>query len=75
MAIFLGHSARRRIRQTGERGDGLAVAGLVLGYLGLVCMLLLVVLIFFVSSRYSGPAHSRCPGPRHPRRPQPRWGY
>ena len=48
MAIVLGHSARRRIRQTGERGDGLAVAGLVLGYLGLVCMLLLVVLVFFV---------------------------
>lgn len=47
VAIFLGHAARRRIRQTGERGDGLAVAGLALGYLGLVCMLLLVVLMFF----------------------------
>ena len=66
VAIVLGHSARRRIRQTGERGDGLAVAGLVLGYLGLVCMLLLVVLIFFVSSRYSGPAHSPVPAPPPP---------
>jgi hypothetical protein len=53
VAIVLGHSARRRIRQTGERGDGLAVAGLVLGYLGLVIALLLVVLIFFVVR--SGP--------------------
>jgi uncharacterized membrane protein len=31
-AIVLGHMARRRIRETGEDGDGLAVAGLVLGY-------------------------------------------
>jgi hypothetical protein len=61
VAICLGHAARRRIRETGERGDGLAVAGLVLGYLGLVCMLLLVGLIFFVSSRYGGPVHF--PGP------------
>lgn len=53
VAIFLGHAARRRIRQTGERGDGLAVAGLVLGYLGLVCCLLLVVLIFFTFTHTS----------------------
>jgi vacuolar-type H+-ATPase subunit I/STV1 len=32
-AVILGHVARRNIRTTGERGDGLAVAGLVLGYI------------------------------------------
>jgi hypothetical protein len=32
-AVILGHLARSQIRQTGERGDGMAVAGLVLGYL------------------------------------------
>lgn len=31
-AIVLGHVARRQIRQTGEDGDGLALAGLIVGY-------------------------------------------
>lgn len=32
-AVVLGHMARREIRRTGERGDALAVCGLVMGYL------------------------------------------
>ncbi|SEO13101.1 DUF1707 and DUF4190 domain-containing protein [Actinacidiphila rubida] len=32
-AVILGHLARRQIRRTGEQGDGMAVAGLVLGYI------------------------------------------
>jgi hypothetical protein len=43
-AIILGHQARRRIRLTGEQGDGLAVTGLILGYIGTVGLVLLVVL-------------------------------
>jgi Domain of unknown function (DUF4190)/Domain of unknown function (DUF1707) len=43
-AIVLGHRARRRIRQTGEAGDGLAVTGLVLGYIGTVGLVLLLLL-------------------------------
>lgn len=31
-AIILGHLARRQIRRTGERGRGIATAGLILGY-------------------------------------------
>jgi hypothetical protein len=31
-SIFLGHIAKKQIRQTGEQGEGLATAGLVLGY-------------------------------------------
>jgi Domain of unknown function (DUF1707)/Domain of unknown function (DUF4190) len=42
-AIVLGHTARRQIRRTGETGSGVALAGLVLGWLGLA-MILLVVL-------------------------------
>jgi hypothetical protein len=34
-AVILGHLARGQIRRTGERGDGMAIAGLVLGYLGI----------------------------------------
>jgi hypothetical protein len=44
-AIVLGHSARRQIRQTGEQGDGLARAGLILGYAGLALTLLVVLLV------------------------------
>lgn len=45
VAIILGHKARRRIRMTGEQGDRLARAGLVLGYVG-TGLLVLAVLAF-----------------------------
>jgi uncharacterized protein DUF4190 len=35
-AVILGHIARGQIRRTGEAGGGLALAGLILGYLHLV---------------------------------------
>jgi Domain of unknown function (DUF4190)/Domain of unknown function (DUF1707) len=44
-AIILGHKARRRIRMTGEGGDGLAQTGLILGYVG-IGLLLVAVLLF-----------------------------
>ncbi|MEU2788251.1 DUF1707 and DUF4190 domain-containing protein [Streptomyces sp. NPDC007100] len=34
-AVILGHKARAEVRQSGERGDGQAVAGLILGWLGI----------------------------------------
>jgi hypothetical protein len=43
-AVLLGHTARGQIRRTGERGDGLAVAGLVLGYLG-ICIYFFIFLV------------------------------
>jgi hypothetical protein len=42
-AIILGHSARGQIRRTGQRGDGMAVAGLVLGWLGIAFFALIVI--------------------------------
>jgi hypothetical protein len=44
-AIILGHLARERIKQTGERGDGMAVTGLVLGYLGVAFWVVLFLAI------------------------------
>ena len=35
-AIVLGHVARAQIRRTGEQGRGMALAGLILGYIGIV---------------------------------------
>jgi hypothetical protein len=42
-AVILGHLARTQIRRTGERGDGMAIAGLVLGYLGIGIWTLIVI--------------------------------
>jgi Domain of unknown function (DUF4190)/Domain of unknown function (DUF1707) len=43
-AVILGHAARRQIRRTGQRGEGLATAGLVLGWLGIAFLVLCVIL-------------------------------
>jgi hypothetical protein len=42
-AVIFGHVARGQIRRTGERGDGMAVAGLVLGYLWLSLWTLIIL--------------------------------
>jgi hypothetical protein len=51
VAIVTGHLARSEIRRATERpqGDGMAVAGLVLGYLALACfvVVLALLLVFF----------------------------
>jgi Domain of unknown function (DUF1707)/Domain of unknown function (DUF4190) len=54
-AVILGHLARSQIRQTGERGDGMAVAGLVLGYLAIAGWAL-VILLVTANSGGGGPA-------------------
>ena len=45
VAIVLGHLALKQIKQTGEEGSGMAIAGLVLGYLNVVASI--VVACFF----------------------------
>jgi len=40
VAVVTGHIARRQIRRTGEQGAGFALAGLILGYIGLALMAL-----------------------------------
>ena len=35
VAVVTGHMARKEIRRTGEQGDGMAVAGLITGYIGI----------------------------------------
>ncbi|WP_196255729.1 DUF4190 domain-containing protein [Micromonospora sp. WMMC415] len=40
IAVLLGHAALRDIRETGKRGDGMAKAGLVMGYILVVPMLI-----------------------------------
>jgi hypothetical protein len=52
-AVVLGHVARNQIRRTGEDGRGLALAGLVLGWAGLVFILLLGVAVVVVGLTYT----------------------
>ena len=42
-AIVLGHVARRQIRQTGEAGGGMAIAGLIMGYIGVLVPLIALI--------------------------------
>ena len=46
-AIICGHLARRQIRQTGEQGAGLALAGIILGYVG-VALFAVLIAVFTV---------------------------
>jgi hypothetical protein len=43
VGIVLGHIARRQIRETGEQGEGLATAGLWVGYILTILGFLLIV--------------------------------
>ncbi|NLE98064.1 MAG: DUF4190 domain-containing protein [Propionibacterium sp.] len=45
LAIIFGHMARHQIRATGQGGDGMALAGLILGYAGLVVVVVVVAVI------------------------------
>ncbi|MGH3405628.1 MAG: DUF1707 and DUF4190 domain-containing protein [Streptosporangiaceae bacterium] len=47
-AVILGHIARRQIRETGENGDGMALAGLILGYVGIGLSVIFAVIIVLV---------------------------
>jgi hypothetical protein len=53
-AIICGHLARRQIRRTGEQGDGMAVAGLILGYVGGVIFIVLALVMGLLLTRVAG---------------------
>lgn len=55
VAIVLGHVAHSQIKRTGERGYGMATAGLVLGYIWLVVVIGLLVWYFtWATSLFTG---------------------
>lgn len=45
LGVVFGHVALRRIRTTGDAGGGLAIAGLVIGYLTLIAVALVLLLV------------------------------
>jgi hypothetical protein len=60
-AIVCGHLARRQIRQTGEQGGGLALAGLILGYVG-TALFIAVIAVFIVIAHKIGQELPASPG-------------
>jgi hypothetical protein len=54
-AVVLGHVARRQVRQTAQRGDGMALTGLILGYIG-IGLLAFVLTLMVVSVTVTGRA-------------------
>jgi hypothetical protein len=49
-AVVLGHMAKSSIRRTGQQGEGLAIAGLILGYLAIAGFVGLFALYGLLSS-------------------------
>lgn len=48
LGVIFGHIAMSQIKRNGDQGRGLAIAGLVIGYLGLVLLVIFVVAVIAV---------------------------
>jgi Domain of unknown function (DUF4190) len=46
LGIIFGHVALSQIKRSGEGGRGLAIAGLIVGYLGILLFVVLIVALF-----------------------------
>jgi len=61
-AIAFGHAARRQLRRTGQRGDGMALAGIVLGWTGIALIAVAVAGLIVVSAHSGhGVVHTELP--------------
>jgi len=54
-AVILGNRARQQIRRTGQRGDGLAVAGLILGWTAIRLFFAAVIIMMIWLALPPGP--------------------
>jgi hypothetical protein len=48
-AVVCGHMARHQIRRTGEQGAGMALAGLILGWIGVGFTVLVVIAVILLT--------------------------
>jgi hypothetical protein len=60
VGLVLGIVARRQIRQTGEQGDGLALAGIIVGGIG-TALAVLGFLFFFLALAAAGSSGAFAP--------------
>jgi hypothetical protein len=68
-AIVLGHSARRQVRATGERGDGMALTGLTLGWAGVALIAVVIAGLITVVATVHGVHQVAHPVPADPGAP------
>jgi hypothetical protein len=57
LAIIFGHTARARARRGLGGGEGMALAGLICGYVGLLLVGTVVLIIFIVIAYAANAAH------------------
>jgi hypothetical protein len=50
LALIFGYVARNQIRQRDQGGDGMAIAGIVLGWVGIAGLILFIIIVASVSS-------------------------
>jgi hypothetical protein len=65
-AVVCGHMARRQMKQTAQRGDGLATSGLVLGYMAIIFWSVLIAASLVgvaISIAHNGQFPQGPPGP------------
>ncbi|WP_448810932.1 DUF4190 domain-containing protein [Agromyces bauzanensis] len=48
VGIICGHISLSQIKKTGEQGRGMAIAGLIIGYVGIVLSIILTIVFFAV---------------------------
>lgn len=75
-AVICGHIARRQIRESGGRqtGDGMAIAGLITGYLVIILTVVgvigvIIFLVFVAEAMNQAPPHGSPPVPLSPSSP------
>jgi MFS family permease len=58
VGAILGHVARRQIRERGEQGDGMALAGIIVGWIaaGLGLLIFGAIIVFFVWAVNTDPS-------------------
>jgi peptidyl-prolyl cis-trans isomerase B (cyclophilin B) len=61
VAIVTGHIALSQIKRTGENGRGLAIAGLVIGYCGLVAGIIAAIVWIIVAVNFASSGYSTSP--------------
>ena len=54
LAIIFGFISLHQIKETGEQGKGMAIAGIILGFFWLIVFLILFVLIIMALAFFAG---------------------
>lgn len=56
-AVILGHMARKQIRESGgtQQGDGMALAGLIIGYIFIVLLIAYIIFIVVIAATADDP--------------------